>query len=279
MSQLKDKLIVSYENSFLAARQQQIERDEKPTSYFYAKVAKAKTQSTIDVLTYTENGQKITTRDPDIILDQTQKFYQNLYNLDDIDKDKQKWLLDHLNEHDGLSEDSQTRLDADLRDEELFDAIKQMQNNKAPGIDGIPKEFYQQFWHLIKDKFMLVVKQIQKFQKLTTSQKQAVLKLLYKKAERDDLKNWRPISLLCSDYKIITKSLANRLQLVLHEIIKSDQTCGIPGRSIFSNLRLYRNTISHAQQKRMRGFLIALDQEKAFDRVRHDFLLIKTYIT
>ena len=120
---------------------------------------------------------------------------------------------------------------------------------------------------------MLVVKQIQIFQKLSITQKQAILKLLYKKAERDDLKNWRPISLLCSDYKIITKSLANRLQLVLHEIIKVDQTCGIPGRSIFSNLRLYRNVISHAQQKRLCGFFIALDQEKAFDRVRHDFLL------
>jgi len=98
------------------------------------------------------------------------------------------------------------------------------------------------------------------------------LKLLYKKAERDNLANWRPISLLCTDYKIITKTLANRLQLVLHEIICEDQTCGIPTRSIFSNLRLYRNIIAHAQEKRLKAFLISLDHEKAFDRVNHEFL-------
>ena len=273
LNQLKEKLIVSYENSFLAARQEQIEKDEKPTSYFYSKIATAKKQTNLDILTFTEHGQKITTTDPTTILIQTHKFYQNLYDHEDIDENNQQWLLDHLNGHDGLSETSKNKLDEEIQDTEFYTAIKGMQNNKAPGIDGIPREFYQKFWHLIKDKFLLVIKKIQLFQKLTITQQQAVLKLLYKKAERDDLKNWRPISLLCTDYKIITKILANRLQLVLHEIINEDQTCGIPRRSIFSNLRLYRNIIAHSQQKRVRGYIIALDQEKAFDRVNHQFLI------
>ena len=73
-------------------------------------------------------------------------------------------------------------------------------------------------------------------------------------------------------HKIITKTLANRLQNVLHEIIAEEQTCGIPTRSIFSNLSLYRNVIEHSQKKKTKGFLISLDQEKAFDRVNHQFL-------
>ena len=107
---------------------------------------------------------------------------------------------------------------------------------------------------------------------MTKTQQEAVLKLLYKKDEKDDLKNWRPISLLCADYKIITKTLANRLKIALNDIISQDQTCGIPGRSIFSTLSLYRNIISHANQKHIQGYIIALDQEKAFDRVNHQFL-------
>ena len=272
LNQLKEKLVISYENTFRTAKQEQIERDEKPTSYFYAIVASAKKQSTLDTLTYTESGRKVTTTDPDVILDQAQKFYQNLYDLEEINQNDQNWLFEHLSEDKCLSLDSKNKLDAEINEKEILTAIKGMQNNKTPGIDGIPKEFYEVFWDIIKGKFLLVVNKIREFKRLTITQQQAVLKLLYKKAERDNLANWRPISLLCTDYKIITKTLANRLQLVLHEIICEDQTCGIPTRSIFSNLRLYRNIIAHAQEKRLKAFLISLDQEKAFDRVNHEFL-------
>ena len=50
------------------------------------------------------------------------------------------------------------------------------------------------------------------------------------------LSNWRPISLLCADYKIITKAISNKLQNALPEIIHSNQTSAVPGRSIFQNL-------------------------------------------
>ena len=51
---------------------------------------------------------------------------------------------------------------------------------------------------------------------------------------KKNFKNWRPISLLCSDYKILTKILSNRLKPVLEHSISIEQTCGIPNRSIFS---------------------------------------------
>jgi hypothetical protein len=60
---------------------------------------------------------------------------------------------------------------------------------------------------------------------------------------------------------------------VLPEIIEPDQTCGIPGRSITSNLTLFRDLITYTQNKNIRGYIVSLDQEKAFDRVNHAFLL------
>ena len=86
------------------------------------------------------------------------------------------------------------------------------------------------------------------------------------------LKNWRPIFLLNTDYKICTKVLANRLKKVLSVILSEDQTCGVPGRSIYENLFLLRDTLDYIDHKQLSAALISLDQEKAFDRVNHGFL-------
>ena len=86
------------------------------------------------------------------------------------------------------------------------------------------------------------------------------------------LKNWRPISLLNTDYKICSKVLANRLRRVISLILSEDQTCGIPDRSIFENLFLIRDRIDYVNHKELSVAIMSLDQEKAFDRANHGFL-------
>ena len=86
------------------------------------------------------------------------------------------------------------------------------------------------------------------------------------------MKNWRPISLLCADYKIGTKALAAQLQKVLSSVLHEHQTCGVPGRSIVSNLNLIRDLIEYCNAKNLPLAIISLDQEKAFDRVNWNFL-------
>ena len=63
---------------------------------------------------------------------------------------------------------------------------------------------------------------------------QATITLLPKN-DKKNFKNWRPISLLCSNYKILTKILSNRLKTALEHSISIEETCGTPNRSIFSN--------------------------------------------
>ena len=96
--------------------------------------------------------------------------------------------------------------------------------------------------------------------------------MIFKKGEKKDLKSWRPISLLCVDYKIGTRALAARLQKVLPSVSHEDQTCGVPGRPIFSNLHLIRDLIEYCTAKNLPFAIISLDQEKAFDRVNWNFL-------
>ena len=70
----------------------------------------------------------------------------------------------------------------------------------------------------------------------------------------------------------MSKAIAMRLKNVLGIVINEDQTCCIPGRCIFSNLYLIRDLITYTNQKGMKGYIISIDQEKAFDRVDRHFL-------
>ena len=69
------------------------------------------------------------------------------------------------------------------------------------------------------------------------------------------------------DYKILTKALANCMKSKLHLLLNPEQTCSVPERTIFQNLFLTRDSINYCNQKRMNGYILTIDQEKAFDRV------------
>ena len=94
--------------------------------------------------------------------------------------------------------------------------MKVFSNNKSPGNDGLTKEFYETFWEEQKQPFMNSLNQAKVSKKLVTYQRQAVIKLLEKKdKDKRLISNWRLISLLNVDYKIISKIFASRLKKVL----------------------------------------------------------------
>ena len=101
---------------------------------------------------------------------------------------------------------------------------------------------------------------------------QAIITIIAKKGDLNQQKYWRPISLLSVDYKILTKILSNRLKTILPHIISEEQNCSVPRRTIFNNLFLIRDTIKFSKEKNIKFYLSQIDQEKAFDKVDHDFL-------
>ncbi len=81
------------------------------------------------------------------------------------------------------------------------------------------------------------------------------------------------MSLLCTDFKILSKAITNRLKRCVATIIHEDQSYCIPKRTIFDNLFLLRDIIAVAKEHQIDIGLLSLDQEKAFDRVDHFYLL------
>ena len=109
---------------------------------------------------------------------------------------------------------------------------------------------------------------------LSTSQKQSIIVLLAKKdTDRQFLKNWRPISLLNTDYKIAASVLALRIKTVLPSLIHSDQIGYIKGRLINDAVRTIADIIHHTNKENKPGALLFLDFKKAFDTVSFNYLL------
>ncbi|CAM2096608.1 unnamed protein product [Caretta caretta] len=113
-----------------------------------------------------------------------------------------------------------------------------MPTNKSPGMDGLTVEFYRVFWDILGPDLVTVWAESLQSGVLPLSCRRAVLALLPKKGDLCDLRNWRPISLLSTDYKILAKAISLRLGSVMADVIHPDQTYTVPGRSIFDNLFL-----------------------------------------
>ena len=121
--------------------------------------------------------------------------------------------------------------------------LKSMKPGKTPGSDGLPIEFYKVFWNGIWD---CLLNAINFAYAEGISQRRGIIKFIPKKdSESYFVKNWRPIALLNSDYKIASKAIANRFQSVLPKIINSDQTGFLKGRFIGENIRLIDGLINH----------------------------------
>ena len=147
-----------------------------------------------------------------------------------------------------------------------------MKDSKSPGLDGLPKEFYLKFFPLIGNAFVEMINSCFNLGTLCPTQKRGVITLICKNKDKKEILNfWRPISLLNVDYKIVSKSITNRLSKVMSSIIGDHQTCAVPGRSIQDHLHLIRSIFSYVNAKDYRCGMVNLDQAKAFDRVSHHY--------
>ncbi|KAJ4931274.1 hypothetical protein JOQ06_025571 [Pogonophryne albipinna] len=163
-------------------------------------------------------------------------------------------------------------LELPLTVSELEGALNRMNKGKVPGIDGLPVELYAKFWSILGPVLLEVLTEVLQAGEMSGSFATGVISLLYKKGDRTEIGNWRPLTMLCVDYKLLAKVLTDRLGEAMPHLVHVDQTCAVPGRSTRWNLQLLRDAIAWAEDRNLPLMLVALDQTKAFDRVQWRFM-------
>ena len=156
--------------------------------------------------------------------------------------------------------------------EEYEHAVTTLCDNKSLGNDGLTAEFYKTFSTTFGQFLIQVDNESFQYGKLCRSLKESVLTLIFKKEDRQLMKNYRPISITNIDYKIIENILGNRLYTVLPKLISHDQTAYIKGRTISQNIRLVQDIILYADKHKLDTILLFLYFEKAFDSVEHEYV-------
>ncbi|KAM7306569.1 hypothetical protein ISCGN_010272 [Ixodes scapularis] len=173
-----------------------------------------------------------------------------------------------------ISEAVRKQINRKITISEVKKAIKNFTPRKSPGIDGLGSSFYKAYVELLSPILREVFSDILKRRLLPPFMRQAVTVLIpNKKAQgTPEVGNFRPVSLLTSDYKILAKIIAKRLEWGLRDVIGEHQTYGVKGRTISTNLHTMRVVYEAAQVLQCPLAVLQVDLSKAFDRVCHAFL-------
>ena len=254
--------------AYIRAREKWMEFGEKSTKYFLKRETMNGIKKEIDCIV--QNGKTFTKKNE--VLKVRKNYFRKLYSGGEHDSDTN--IKSYLNDTElhVLDENDAISCEGLLTEDDCYKAVLSMQNNKAPGCDGLSSEFYKCFWPDIKDMLIESLNEGYTQGGLSESQRQGILTLLFKKGDRKILDNWRPISLLNTDYKILARVLSQRLQRVIQKIISFDQTGYIKGRSASDNLRLVQDVIDYCNNLEEQGLILFLDFKQAFDCVNHEFL-------
>ncbi|KAG6926333.1 hypothetical protein G0U57_012244, partial [Chelydra serpentina] len=240
---------------------------DRGSRFFYALEKRRGAKQHVTCL-LAEDGTPLTDREE--MRGRARAFYASLFSLDPTYAEACRMLWTELPT---VSTGDRDRLELPLSLAELSEALRRMPTNKSLGMDGLTVEFYHVFWDVLGLDPVTVWAESLQSGVLPLSCRRDVLALLPKKGDLRDLRNWRPVSLLSTDYKVVAKAISLRLGSMLADVVHPDQTYTVPSRTIFDNLYLVRDLLELGRRDGLSFALLSLDQEKAFDRVDHGYLL------
>ena len=257
----------------LRAKAQWVEEGEKSSKFFLQQEKSNFVNKTIKELL---RDDKSRISDQKEILDYIKDFYQTLYTqqprLEPLEKTMEKLDFSGLKR---IPENFKEGLEGELSMEELTKALNGSKNNKSPGPDGYPVEFYKHFWDKLGPFLLRALNENFKNKAFSASQSQGVITCIPKgDKDRKLLKNWRPISLLNSSYKLASTCIANRIKPILPYIIKTQQKGFIQGRNIADCTREIYDFLYECEENDVPGLLLLIDFQKAFDSIAWDFIYL-----
>ena len=262
---------IKIEGKILKNRAQWVEQGEKSTKFFLQLEKSTYTNKTIKKL---EKEDSTSITDQKEILEYIKQFYENLYaktprNVP-LEQTMKNLDITGLNK---IPDETKAKLEGILTFEELTRAMNSSKNNKSPGPDGYPIEFYKHFWTSLGHFLLRALNFNFSRHSFSKSQTQGTITSIPKgDKDRKFLKNWRPISLLNCSYKLASTCIANRIKPILNDLIKPQQKGFIKGRDISECTREIYDCMYECEVNEVPGLILLIDFHKAFDSIAWDFI-------
>ena len=267
MNKLEEHRKPYIEGLIVRSRTQWHEEGERNSKYFLSLEKRNVNRKSIQYIL--NNGQTIT-KQGEILSLFTQDLQKKYCAREQAEPDL-TFIRDNLTEV--LSESDKASLEEMLTLQELSKALMNMKKGKTPGSNGFSVDFFRCFWNqlgiFLHRAFIL---SYSKGTALPTHRESLITLIPKPGRESHSLKGWRPISLLNVDYKIISTAIANRFKKVIDRLISPSQSAYIKGRFIGENSRLVYDVISHLNQFKKSGIIMAADFEAAFETVSWSYL-------
>ncbi|MCO5605166.1 hypothetical protein L7F22_059346 [Adiantum nelumboides] len=151
--------------------------------------------------------------------------------------------------------------------QEVTNAVHGLDGASCPGDDGLTRQFFVQYWDLISQPLQEGLQEIFDTGIMLQSMSLGIISLTPKGGDASTLRQWRPITLMSSVYKILARMITSRLRPFLPDLIHSSQTGFVQDRSILDNVVTFYEAVEWACQTGQPTAIMLLDFEKAYDRV------------
>lgn len=255
--------------AYIRSRAKWMEEGETNSSYFFALEKRNGKQKSLTSLKINEAP----CTDPKAISNFVSFFYSKLYSSN-FNLNACSEFMNEIKQYcPSIEENFKSQCDSDLTLNEIREALFSMKKCKTPGIDGLSVELFIHFWEILSKPLFSMYRECIKEGEMTTTMKQGVISLI-PKSDKDTMliENWRPITLLTTDYKILAMVYANRLKKGLDKIISETQSGFIKGRHISNNIRLILDLLDYSNNIDSEALILFVDFYKAFDTIEHRFI-------
>ncbi|GJZ56133.1 RNA-directed DNA polymerase, eukaryota, partial [Tanacetum coccineum] len=164
-------------------------------------------------------------------------------------------------------------LERECTKEEIKVAVWDCGTDKTPGPDGFTFGFYRRYWNLIEGDVVRAVKWFFHHGRIPNGGNSSFITLIPKVPNANMVKDFRPISLIGSVYKIVAKILANRLAMVIDYLVSDTQSAFVKDRQILDGPFILNEVVQWCKRKGRQVMFFKVDFEKAFDSVRWEFVI------
>ncbi|XP_074336502.1 uncharacterized protein LOC141673654 [Apium graveolens] len=195
------------------------------------------------------------------------KYFKNIFNSRKLECFELGSLIDKR-----LNDEEVMFLERDLYMEEIVNALKSFSNDKTSGPDGFNMKYIKEFWPFLKDKVLEGFRLFASTGVLPKGFNSSFIALVPKVRVPNKLSKFRPISLINSVTKLLTKVLANRLNPVYDKLVGVNQFGFVKGRQAVESIFIVNEVFHFMKTSKNKGLILKLDFEKAFDSVNWSFL-------